>query len=71
MVNNEMFKRDLDICYLSLLANSNCREEFEQRYETVEPIIYSDIDGIVDPHLLQSLKTVIDYKKSLEKGMSK
>ena len=71
MVNNEKFKRDLDICYLSLLARNNYSDEFEQMYKDVEVVIYSDIDEITDSHLLENLKTIIDYKKSLEKGMSK
>lgn len=71
MENSVDFNRDLNISYLSLLAKYGRKEDFNRSYSLMEESLLSVIDRTTDTDLLNKMKTIIDYKKSIEKGMSK
>ncbi len=71
MENNVNFGKDLEVCYLSLLAKYDHSSEFVKTYEDVGSYLADAVDMTTDMDMLGKLKEIIDYKKAVEKGMSK
>ena len=71
MENNVNFSKDLGVCFLSLLAKYDHSSEFVKAYEDVGSYLADTVDMTTDMDMLERLKGIIEYKKAVEKGMSK